>query len=98
MVMTEKNPSLSAVSAMWCFLIGVYLLAGACYGFVNAKWPFFMPPQLDIFGLFFDLFGQRAGGYFGGGVLGVLGLSSLVLGILILANSQSKNDRSQSTN
>lgn len=74
----------SPASAIGLFVAGAYLFAGAYYGFVHAKWPFFMPPQLDIFGFIFDLFGERVGGYVGGGFLGALGLALVALGIFIL--------------
>ncbi|MCW5649791.1 MAG: hypothetical protein KIS62_08605 [Ramlibacter sp.] len=74
----------SPVSAIGLFGVGAYLFAGAYYGFSHAKWPFFMPPQLDVFGFIFDLFGERVGGYVGAGFLGALGLALVALGISIL--------------
>ena len=71
-------------SVFGLFVAGAYLFAGAYYGFTNAKWPFFMPPQLDIFGWFFGIFGERMGGYIGAGFLGTLGLMLVALGIVIL--------------
>jgi hypothetical protein len=69
------------------FAFSAYLLAGSYYGLTRAKWPFFMPPQLDLFGLLFGLFGEHAGGYVGGGLLGLLGLASAICGVVILVRS-----------
>jgi hypothetical protein len=83
----QKNNGLSTVQAFGMFAFGVYLLVGAYHGFNYAKWPFFMPPQLDIFGLLFGLFGEQVGGYVGGGLLGVLGLFFALIGIVPLVKS-----------
>ena len=69
------------------FAFAAYLLAGSYYGLTYAKWPFFMPPQLDVFGLLFGLFGEQAGGYVGGGLLGLLGLALAICGVAILLKS-----------
>jgi hypothetical protein len=37
--------------AFWVGLFGLYLMVGAAYSFVTAKWFPGFPPQLDIFSL-----------------------------------------------
>jgi len=83
----SKNGGAPIGPAFGLIAFGAYLLAGSYYGLTYAKWPFFMPPQLDIFGLLFGLFGEHAGGYVGGGLLGVLGLALAILGVAVLAKS-----------
>jgi hypothetical protein len=83
----QKSSDLSIVQALGMLAFGVYLLSGAYYGFSYAKWPFFMPPQLDIFGLLFGLFGEQVGGYVGGGLLGVLGLFFALIGIPLVKSN-----------
>ena len=73
--------------AVGALAFGAYLLVGAYYGFTHAKWPFFMPPQLDIFGFLFELFGEQIGGYAGGGFLALLGSALAIWGITSLVNS-----------
>jgi hypothetical protein len=79
-----KTPPPSAASVLWLFVAGTYLIAGAYYSFTNAKWPFFMPPQLDVFGWLFGIFGEHMGGYIGVGFLGTLGLLLVALGMAIM--------------
>jgi hypothetical protein len=81
----SKNRGSSIGPAFGLIAFGAYLLAGSYYGLTYAKWPFFMPPQLDIFGLLFGLFGEPVGGYAGGSLLGVLGLVLAIFGIAVLA-------------
>lgn len=91
-----KSGASSIGTGLGLLACGGYLLAGAYYGFTYAKWPFFMPPQLDIFGLIFGLFGDQTGGYVGGGLLGALGVALAILGLAVLVKRdvyQSKCDR-----
>ena len=83
----SKDVDSPAGLAFGAIAFGAYLLGGSYYGFTHAKWPFFMPPQLDIFGFLFELFGQQVGGYAGGGLLGFLGLALVILGITMLVKS-----------
>ena len=62
---SPAGPAFSAIA------FGAYLLGGSYYGFAHAKWPFFMPPQLDIFGFLF----------------GLLGLALVILGVTMLVKS-----------
>jgi hypothetical protein len=80
----KKNSDSSIAQAIFSIALGVYLLTGAYYGLTYAKWPFFMPPQLDIFGLLIGFFGEQVAGYVGGGLLGVLGLFFAFIGIVSL--------------
>lgn len=79
-----KSGASSIGTGLGLLAFGGYLLAGAYYGFTYAKWPVFMPPQLDVFGLIFSLFGDQAGGYVGGGLLCVLGAGLAILGAAVL--------------
>jgi hypothetical protein len=84
------DSKISASLTLQAFLMlafGVYLLSGAYYGFTYAKWPYFMPPQLDVFGLLFGFLGEQVGGYVGGGLLGLLGLFFALIGIVPLVKS-----------
>ena len=63
---------------------GAYLLCGAYSAFANAKWPIFMPPQLDVFGFLFRIFGEPAGAYLGGALLVVLGVACCGAGIVAI--------------
>ena len=80
---TEPASSSKGV-ALGCLAFGAYLLAGAFYAFARGKWPWFMLPLLDIFAFLISLFGERASGYIGGGLLGLLGLASVALGVALL--------------
>jgi hypothetical protein len=83
----SKDVDSPAGLAFGAIAFGAYFLGGSYYGFAHAKWPFFMPPQLDIFGFLFELFGQKIGGYVGGGLLGILGLALVILGVTMLVKS-----------
>jgi hypothetical protein len=89
--MAEENQSKDVDSpsglAFGAIAFGAYSLGGSYYGFAHAKWPFFMPPQLDIFGFLFEIFGEQVGGYAGGGLLGILGLALVILGVTMLVKS-----------
>ena len=82
---TQSKEVDSAVGlAFGAIAFGAYLLGGSYYAFTHAKWPFFMPPQLDVLGFLFELFGQQVGGYAGGGLLGLLGLTLVIMGVTML--------------
>jgi hypothetical protein len=89
--MAERIPSQDGGSptgpVVGLFAFSAYLLAGSYYGLTHAKWPFFMPPQLDVFGFLFGLFGEQVGGYVGGGLLGLLGLALAIWGVAVLVKS-----------
>ena len=84
-----NSPTVSDNAVIWMLLGGLYLLAGAYYGFAYEKWPFFRPPQLDVFGWLFSAFGEKIGGYVGGGLLAALGLILLAGGIASLLKQES---------
>jgi hypothetical protein len=66
----------------WLFLtFGVLFLSGAYIAAYSGEWPIFLPPQVDIFGLVFGIFGKPMGGYLAAVFLFVLGIGSGWLGI-----------------
>lgn len=78
------------LEVLFIFSFGCYLLYGAYFGLIYAKWPYFMPPQLDIFGLIFTVFGEQAGAYVGACFLGLLGLFFLFIATALLLKSKFK--------
>ncbi|MBX3646148.1 MAG: hypothetical protein KF766_00555 [Rhodocyclaceae bacterium] len=74
----EASPGLSIGHASFIVFFGFYLLLGAFSAWYNAKWPIFMPPQLDIIGLLLGAFGSPIGAYLGAAVLAVLGVVLVV--------------------
>lgn len=79
-----KAGNLSAWPTLGLMAFGAYLLVGSYYGFTHERWPWFMPPQLDVFGLFIGLFGDKTGGYVGGALLGAPGLLLVFSGFVVL--------------
>ena len=75
------------IPALVMLVFGLYLIAGGYYGFAHAKWPWFMPPQLDMIGLLLGLFGERLSGYVGGGVLCLFGLACSAAGLFGLVRN-----------
>ncbi|NQD35639.1 hypothetical protein HPT27_01305 [Permianibacter sp. IMCC34836] len=57
------------MSDIWFPLFGVYLLVGAGYSFITAKWFPGFPPQLDVF----MIFGHPLGAYIEGIIAALLG-------------------------
>lgn len=68
-----SEKSTSGLMSIFLFGFGCYLLAGAYFALVDLAWPPFMPPQLDIFGLFFRMFGKEKGARIGAFFLTLLG-------------------------
>jgi len=60
---------------------GLYLLAGAYVVIRDAKWPIFMPPQLDLIAFLLSVLGNPWGAYVASLIVGVLGLGCTALGI-----------------
>ncbi|HEX8611002.1 MAG TPA: hypothetical protein VF800_06900 [Telluria sp.] len=79
MINLQKEPQptekpLSGLVTLGMFSFGCYLLLGAYFSWVESTWPSFMPPQLDIFGLLFRLFGDEVGAKIGAIFLAILGI------------------------
>jgi xanthosine utilization system XapX-like protein len=68
-----SRKSTSGLMSIFLFGFGCYLLIGAYFALVDLAWPPFMPPQLDIFGLFFKIFGEDNGARIGALFLALLG-------------------------
>jgi hypothetical protein len=70
----------------WLFIcLGILFFAGAYYGITEGKWPYFMPPQIDIFSLFFISFGKPLAGYLVATFLAIIGIGSFWLGFASLS-------------
>ena len=65
---------LSGMVALGVFIFGCFLLVGAYFSWVDSTWPSFLPPQLDIFGLLFRVFGEEVGARVGAIFLAFLGI------------------------
>lgn len=78
---------LSSSQSFFLFCFGVYLLFGAYVTWRDAKWPIFMPPQLDIIGLLLGAFGNPVGAYLGAAFLALLGLACVAVLFLPRRNS-----------
>jgi hypothetical protein len=65
---------LSGLVALGVFGFGCYLLLGAYFAWVDTRWPSFLPPQFDILGLLFRMFGEEVGARIGAVFLGLLGV------------------------
>lgn len=89
----DGSPKSSRVAALIAIAIGCYFLIGAYFSWRDAKWPVFMPPQLDILGLLFELFGRPTGAYVGAGFLFVLGLLFGLAPLLVWRTAQRKAQR-----
>jgi hypothetical protein len=63
-----------------CIAIGAYLLYGAWQSFADAKWPIYLPPQLDGIAFLASLFSPRIGAYIAGSIAGLLGALSCFIG------------------
>ena len=77
-----KSPSHKPLTAGWALLViafGVYLLIGAYVVVTSGRWPIFMPPVFDFFGLFL-------GSWVGGAVLLVAGAYCVWAGCAALWN------------
>lgn len=73
---TDQKPNdkpLSGIVALGVFSFGCYLLVGAYFSWVDSTWPSFLPPQLDVFGLLFRVFGEEVGARVGAIFLALLG-------------------------
>jgi hypothetical protein len=62
------------------------LLVGGIFGIATTQWPIFMPPQLDMIGLVFKIFGNPWAGYIGGFFLVVLG--SIIIWVSLAASKK----------
>lgn len=79
---TEKPLNVMVLLVLIAF--GLYLLFGAYFLWRYTKWPIFLPPQLDLFGLLFSLFGEKIGAYIGAIFLTVLGLICVLAPIFLI--------------
>jgi len=71
--------------ALIALVLGAYFLTGAYVTFRDAKWPIFLPPQLDaVVGLLGSL-NEPAGVWIGGALLVTIGVICIAVGVLILA-------------
>lgn len=84
---STKNQIEKKSNDVWVSLgaiaFGLYFLIGAYVGASHAEWPIFMPPQIDLFGLLFSVFGKPLGAYLGAMFLAVLGMGCVWLGIVV---------------
>lgn len=62
--------------------LGGYLLIGAYFVWTTKHWPAFMPPQLDILGMLFNLAGDDVGVFLNILLLSILGFILLLLAVL----------------
>jgi hypothetical protein len=83
----KVHKPLGAGAALFALGLGAYFLAGAYVTFRDAKWPIFMPSQLDaLVGLLGSLI-EPAGVWVGGAILVVIGVICIAVGVLILAKT-----------
>lgn len=86
--MTKESAEPNLKEGLWAFLFcvpfGTYLLAGAYWAASKGEWPFFMPPQIDIFGVLFSILGKPWGAYVGALFLVLLGVFFLWFGAATL--------------
>lgn len=80
----EKAEGKDTLVCLFFIAFGIYLLAGAYSAASSGEWPIFMPPQIDLFGLLFRIFGKPWGGYVGALFLALLGGGSAWLGVFAL--------------
>lgn len=63
--------------ALFGCAFGAYLLYGAYCSFSAARWPAFMPPQLDVVALVFSFISDTTSAYVAGAVAALLGATTL---------------------
>jgi hypothetical protein len=69
-------------------LFGVLCLVGACLSFANLRWPSFMPPQLDLVAVPLGWLSEKLGAWVGGAVAAVVGVFSILTGLLGVGRSE----------
>ena len=75
-----KEPAPAPVTSnavFGCFFFGIFCIVAAWDSIAHGRWPFFTPPQLDVF--------ASLGPTGGGLVLGLLGAFSIVLGVALMS-------------
>lgn len=78
----------SAFVALCLVLFGVLCLVGSFQSISSGHWPAYLPPQLDLLAVPLSLLSERLGAWVGGALAAVVGLISLVAG-LVMARGQS---------
>jgi hypothetical protein len=81
----KTHKPLGAGVALFALALGAYFLIGAYVTFRDAKWPIFMPPQLDALIGLLGLLNEPAGVWVGGTFPVVIGVICFAVGVLILA-------------
>jgi sulfite exporter TauE/SafE len=77
---SEKLDMENSGAALVLVLAGMYLLSGSVFALVSAKWPIFMPDEIDAVAVLLRLLGEPTGTYFAGAVLGLLGGACIYTG------------------
>jgi len=91
--MGKRESASGILAAPICLALGAYFMYGAWHSFADAKWPIFMPPQLDGIALVASLFSPRVGAYVAGAIAGLLGAFSWFIALTImLKNTFDSND------
>jgi hypothetical protein len=78
----EDASAPSVGQSLFVVSFGLYLLLGAYFAWRDAKWPIFMPPQLDLIGLLLGAFVSPLGAYLGASFLALLGGACVVVPLL----------------
>ena len=82
-----ENPVASGL-AFGLIVGGSLLLTGAYVTVSTARWPIFMPPQLDLVEFLLKIFGEPAATYIAGGLVGLLGGVLVYLGVAAIVKGR----------
>jgi hypothetical protein len=71
-------------AALGLFVVGCFFLFAAYDTWTYQHWPIYIPPQLDVFGLIFGLFGERIGVVMQTTFLGFIGSALTALPVVAI--------------
>jgi hypothetical protein len=82
----ERNSESLAWPSVLLLGLGAVCLTGGYFNATRGRWPYFLPPQLDVFGLFFQVLGLN-GSLVSTAFLCLIGVSLCTLGMFGLWRS-----------
>lgn len=80
----KTTDDLGLGGALFGCAFGAYLFYGAYCAFSGARWPAFMPPQLDVVALTLSLISEATSAYVAGACAGVLGAAVLAAVLFLI--------------
>lgn len=86
----KTSDDLGLGGALFGCAFSAYLFYGAYCAFSGARWPAFMPPQLDVVALTFSLISEATSAYVAGACAGLLG-AAILAAVLVLIIRGSKS-------